>query len=63
MIREYDTVRTTKDLSDCVRKGCIGAVVMIYQEPTLGYEVEFFDKEGDTLEVLTVHPDEIESLR
>ncbi|MCW2481073.1 DUF4926 domain-containing protein [Candidatus Symbiopectobacterium sp. NZEC135] len=63
MIREYDGIKATRDLSDRVLKGCVGAVVMIYQEPTLGYEVEFFDKEGDTLEVLTVYPDDIESLR
>ncbi|WP_415837931.1 DUF4926 domain-containing protein [Serratia silvae] len=43
--------------------GCRGAVVMIYQEPTLGYEVEFVDNEGVTLDVLTVYPDDIESSR
>ncbi|CAM4076981.1 hypothetical protein SESI111939_15830 [Serratia silvae] len=36
---------------------------MIYQEPTLGYEVEFVDNEGVTLDVLTVYPDDIESSR
>lgn len=36
---------------------------MIYQEPTLGYEVEFINNEGDTLDVLTVYPDDIESSR
>ena len=36
---------------------------MIYQEPTLGYEVEFVDSEGGTLDVLTVYPDDIESSR
>jgi len=63
MIEEYDVVRAKKNLSDTVPKGCNGAVVMVYQEPTLGYEVEFVDNEGNTLDVLTVYPDDIESLR
>lgn len=63
MIKEYDVVKAKKDLSDIVLKGCRGAVVMIYQQPTLGYEVEFVDNEGDTLDVLTVYPDDIESSR
>lgn len=61
MIKEYDVVKAKKDLSDAVLKGCRGAVVMVYQEPTLGYEVEFVDNAGDTLDVLTVYPDDIES--
>jgi len=63
MIKEYDVVKAKKDLSGNVPKGSRGAVVMIYQEPTLGYEVEFVDNEGDTLDVLTVYPDDIESSR
>ncbi|MCT4713477.1 DUF4926 domain-containing protein [Enterobacteriaceae bacterium H18W14] len=63
MIKEYDVVKAKKDLTDTVLKGCRGAVVMIYQEPTLGYEVEFVDNEGDTLDVLTVYPDDVEPLR
>ena len=46
MIKEYDVVKAKKDLSDTVLEGCIGAVVMIYQEPTLAYEVEFVDSEA-----------------
>ncbi len=60
MIKEYDVVRAKKKLSDTVTQGCIGAVLLVYQEPTLGYEVEFIDSEGDTLDVLTVYPDDIE---
>lgn len=63
MIEEYEVVRAKKDLSHAVQKGCIGAVVMIYQEPTLGYEVEFVDTEGNTLDVLTVYPDDIEPFK
>lgn len=60
MIKEYDVVKAKKDLSDTVLQGCRGAVVLVYQEPELGYEVEFIDNEGDTLDVLTVFPSDIE---
>ncbi|MBF7995941.1 DUF4926 domain-containing protein [Rahnella laticis] len=60
MIKQYDVVRAKKDLSDKVLQGCMGAVVLIYEFPTLGYEVEFIDNEGDTLDILTVSPCDIE---
>ncbi|MFB5171593.1 DUF4926 domain-containing protein [Erwinia amylovora] len=60
MIKEYDVVRAKKDLSEAVLKGCKGAVVMLHEEPTLGYEVEFINDVGETLDVLTVYPDDIE---
>ena len=60
MIKEYDVVKARKKLSGTVLQGCIGAVVLIYQEPTLGYEVEFVNSEGDMLDVLTVYPNDIE---
>ncbi|WP_113628154.1 DUF4926 domain-containing protein [Pectobacterium peruviense] len=63
MIKEYDVIKAKKDLSDTILKGCKGAVVIVYQEPVLGYEVEFIDSEGNTLDVLTVYPDDIEPLK
>ncbi|ROP60172.1 uncharacterized protein DUF4926 [Enterobacter sp. BIGb0383] len=62
MIKEYDVVKSTKMLSGSIAAGCKGAVVMVYTEPTLGYEVEFIDANGETLDVLTVYPDDIELL-
>ncbi|MEG1466444.1 MAG: DUF4926 domain-containing protein [Hafnia sp.] len=62
MIKEYDVVKATRDLSGTVLQGCMGAVVLIYKEPTLAYEVEFVDSEGDTLDVLTAYPADIEPL-
>ncbi|MDU4128448.1 DUF4926 domain-containing protein [Pantoea sp.] len=62
MLKEYDVVKSTKVLSDSIVVGCKGAVVMVYTEPTLGYEVEFVDADGETLDVLTVYPDDIELL-
>lgn len=52
-------VRANKDLSKSVLKGCIGTIVMIYNKPRLAYEVEFFDNDDDTLELLTVEKEDI----
>ena len=60
MFKEYDVVKAKKNLSTTVPQGCLGAIVLVYQEPMIGYEVEFVDREGDTLDVLTVYPDDIE---
>lgn len=59
MINEHDVVIAERDLSKTVPKGCLGAVVMVYQNPGLAYEVEFIDKEGNTLDVITVFPCDI----
>lgn len=60
MIKENDVVVAKSKLSNTVLKGSKGAVVMVYHKPTLGYEVEFIDKNGSTLDVITVYPDDIE---
>ncbi|MRS17320.1 DUF4926 domain-containing protein [Enterobacteriaceae bacterium RIT691] len=59
MINEHDVVIAERDLSKAVSKGCRGAVVMIYQTPSLAYEVEFIDEKGDALDVITVLPRDI----
>ncbi|MFA5670732.1 MAG: DUF4926 domain-containing protein [Balneolaceae bacterium] len=59
MLNEYAVVVATKDLSEGVKQGCVGTIVMIYDNPSLAYEVEFFDVIGDTIELLTVEPDDI----
>jgi len=63
MLNEYDIVFATKDLSQVVKQGCSGTVVMVYNDPQLGYEVEFFDDMNDTLDVLTVEPNDISGIR
>ncbi|MCL2083435.1 MAG: DUF4926 domain-containing protein [Oscillospiraceae bacterium] len=60
MFEEYASVQATKDLSDNVIAGCIGVIVFIYNDPRLAYEVEFFDDKNNTIDVLTVEPDDIE---
>lgn len=59
MLNEYAMVVATKDLSKGVKRGCVGTIVMIYDNPSLAYEVEFFDDNGNTIELLTVEPDYI----
>jgi hypothetical protein len=60
MLNENDVVKAKRILSEKILKGFIGTVVMVYQNPSLAYEVEFFDSEGDTIELLTVQPSDIE---
>jgi hypothetical protein len=60
MLKEYQTVTARCDLSDKVKKGCTGVIVMLYNEPTLAYEVEFFDSDNCTIDLLTVRPDSID---
>jgi len=60
MLVDYDIVRAKKDLSQKVLIGTKGAVVMVYVDPRLAYEVEFIDTSGETLDVLTVYADDVE---
>ena len=58
MIKEYDVVKAKSTLSEKIRMGMLGTVVMIYDNPNLAYEVEF-ESDGST-ELMTVSIDEIE---
>jgi len=60
MIKEYDVVKAKRDLSECILKGCKGAVLMVFEEPSLAYEIEFVDAEGDTIDIITAYPNDIE---
>lgn len=54
MLKEYDCVRLRKPLSDdSVPVGSDGVVLAIYKEPSLGYEVEFFDSRHRSLGTFT----------
>ncbi|MGI5900449.1 MAG: DUF4926 domain-containing protein [Christensenellales bacterium] len=59
MLYEHAVVVAINDLSDEVKRGCVGTIVMIYNDPSLAYEVEFFDDQYVTLGVLTVKPEDI----
>lgn len=57
MYSEYQVVKSIKYL-DGVPIGSIGTVLIIYEEGDY-LEIEFVDSNGDTLNVLTVHRDDI----
>ena len=62
MVKEYDIIKAKQKLSETVLEGTEGVVVMVYNEPTRAYEVEFFDEQRNTIDVLTVYPIDIEQL-
>lgn len=59
MLNEHAVIVATRDLSEGVKRDCVGTIVMIYDDPSLAYEVEFFDSIGDTIELMTVEPNDI----
>lgn len=62
MYKELQVVRATRQLSDNVEKGNEGTVVYVYENSSCMYEVEFVDKEGQTMDVLTVKEEDIEGM-
>ncbi|WP_110953927.1 DUF4926 domain-containing protein [Anaerosinus massiliensis] len=57
---EYDTVVLLRDYeNEGVKRGDIGAIVMVYTEPNEAYEVEFVDENGNTKAQIVLPPDEI----
>jgi hypothetical protein len=59
MFREYDVVELAESLSDSLKAGTRGAIVMVYPAEQPEYEVEFVDEDGRTIEVRAVSPDKI----
>ncbi|HVQ36134.1 MAG TPA: DUF4926 domain-containing protein [Pyrinomonadaceae bacterium] len=60
MIRLHDVVELLEDLPDAnLHSGMQGAVIDVYDKPTLAYEVEFVNKEGDTTAQLTLLPSQV----
>jgi hypothetical protein len=60
MLDEYASVKAVRNLSKNVLIGAKGTIVLIYNNPKHAYEVEFFNDEGDTVEILTVLPSDVE---
>ena len=50
MYELYEVVIAQRLLSEKVRKGTRGTVLMAFTEPSVGYMVEFVDNEGNSLE-------------
>jgi len=59
MFREYDVVELVESLSDSLKIGTRGAVVMVYPGERPEYEVEFVDVNGRTIDVRAVSPDKL----
>jgi hypothetical protein len=57
----YDTVISKHSLEN-VPAGALGAVLMVFDD-NIHYEVEFIDKEGNTLNVLSVKAADIEKVQ
>ena len=58
-MNELDIVKAKRNLSKSVSKGCMGTIVMVYDNPRLAYEVEFINDEGDTVDLITVEPEDL----
>lgn len=61
MLSVGDIIKITKEYPQKdVFKGDTGTIIMSFEEPTEGYEVEFLDTEGYTKALLTLKPSEFE---
>lgn len=61
-IKELDAVALTQDIpAEGLESGDIGTVVMVYGQNE-GYEVEFVDYDGHTIDLLTLKPGQIRLL-
>ena len=59
----FDVVKLTQDLpQEGLKKGQQGTILEIFHEPHLAYEIEFCDEDGQTLALLALQPDQIESM-
>ncbi|WP_174871178.1 DUF4926 domain-containing protein [Pectobacterium polaris] len=51
----FDVISLKNDLPDeGLKKGTLGAIVHIYDEPSPAYDIEFCDNNGETLAWITL---------
>ena len=63
MLKELDSVRLKMPLPEgVVPVGSKGVVLFVYTEPTLGYEVEFFDSANKSFGTFTTDEVHLESV-
>lgn len=60
--KEYEMVKVMINCNSNVKKGDIGAIIMVFNEPNEAYEVEFLDSEGYHKAQCTLLPDELEKV-
>jgi hypothetical protein len=58
MFDEFEVVSLKRPIRS-LDAGAIGAIVMVYDSVPPAYEVEFADSNGVTLELLTLHDDDL----
>jgi hypothetical protein len=58
--KEFDTVRLISNDEKEVKKGDIGAILMVFDKPNEAYEVEFLDENGYPKAQCTLYPDDLE---
>ncbi len=64
MFREYDVVQLKQDLPSAgLISSTIGTVLMVYPSDPVEYEVEFVDKDGNTLAILTMREDQLQLVK
>ena len=56
-MKELDVVKLLKSYNG-IQTGTVGTIVLKYDDKN--YEVEFFDADGETIDVLTIHADLLE---
>lgn len=61
--KEYDTVMIMKDCEAGVKKGELGVILMVFEEPREAYEVEILDKEGNPKAQCTLLPDDLQLVK
>jgi hypothetical protein len=64
MFKEFDAVTLKSSVEgSVVQPGSVGVVVHIHSAPRLAYLVEFCNEEGETLDLVSLLPGQIESFR
>ncbi|MBN2878403.1 MAG: DUF4926 domain-containing protein [Clostridia bacterium] len=63
MFKEYDVIHAKRRISKNVKRGTVGTILLILSNENKVYEVEFLDKAGNTLDVLSVTSKDIAKTR
>jgi hypothetical protein len=58
-MKEYDIVKSVRDLDDKIPKGCRGTILIAFTDFPNAFVVEFVNESNETLDVLTVQAKEI----
>jgi hypothetical protein len=58
--KEFDTVKILKDGKNGVKKGDVGAILVVFATPREAYEVEVLDEQGIPKAQCTFLPEELE---